>query len=102
MKVFWTKFALNSLSEIFEYYKENVSIVIALNIKESILTCTRQLEKQPLSGTTEELLYELGEGHRYLLRGNYKIIYKIQSNKVYITDVFDCRQNPDKILPRNK
>ena len=26
MKVFWTKFALNSLSDIYKYYQENVSL----------------------------------------------------------------------------
>ena len=34
--------------------------------------------------------------------GNYKIIYKIQTNTIYITDVFDTRQDPDKIKERNK
>ena len=32
MKVLWTKFAINSLHDIFTYYKENVSIRIAQNI----------------------------------------------------------------------
>jgi len=34
--------------------------------------------------------------------GNYKIICKIQTNTIYITDVFDTRQDPDKIKERNK
>ena len=97
MKVFWTNFALNSLHEIFAYYKENVSVIVALNIKDNILSTTCQLEKQPLSGSVELLLTNLNEGHRYLIRGNYKIIYKIQNNKVFITDVYDTRQDPDKI-----
>ncbi|MEI7503402.1 MAG: hypothetical protein WCJ61_08955, partial [Paludibacter sp.] len=49
MKVFWTKFALDSLKEIFTYYKDNVSVTIANNIKNSILLSTRQLEFQPQS-----------------------------------------------------
>jgi plasmid stabilization system protein ParE len=102
MKVFWTKFALNSLADIYKYYKENVSLIIAFNIRESVLTCTRQLEKHPLSGAKEEILEELEEGHRFLVRGNYKIIYKILDKKVYITDVFDTRQDPEKIKQRNK
>ena len=50
----------------------------------------------------EESLSDLGKGHRYIIRGNYKIIYKIQNQKMYITDVFDTRQNPEKITTRNK
>ena len=97
MRVFWTKFALDALHDIYDYYKDNVSVLIANNIKESILLSTHQLEVQPLSGTTETLLQHLNEGHRYIIRGNYKIIYKIQSKRIYITDVFDTRQNPIKI-----
>ena len=101
MKVFWTKFALDSLSEVYYYYLKNVNENIASNIRDSILSSTKQLEKYSLSGPTEELLMDLEEGHRYIIRGNYKIIYKIQNKKVYITDVFDTRQNPEKIR-RNK
>ena len=89
MKVVWTKFAFDALHDIFDYYKNNVSVLIANNIKESIFISTQQLEAQPLSGTTEALLQHLNEGHRYIIRGNYKIIYKILARRIYITDVFD-------------
>jgi len=102
MKVYWTKFALNSLSEIYKYYKENVSIVIAGNIRDSVIASAKQLDKHSLSGQIEELLLDLSEDHRYLIRGNYKIIYKIKNHKIYITDVFDTRQDPDKVIKRNK
>ena len=49
-------------------------------------------------GGIEENLIGLDQGHRFLLKGNYKIIYKVVGDIVYITDVFDCRQNPQKIL----
>ena len=102
MKVFWTKFALDSLFDIYKYYKNNVRVNIACNIRDSILSSTNQLEKHSLSGQNEEFLIDLDEGHRYIIRGNYKIIYKIQNQKVYVTDVFDTRQSPDKIKKRNK
>lgn len=102
MKVFWTKLALDSLSDIYHYYKNSVSENIACNIRDSILSSTNQLEKHSLSGQIEEFLMDLNEGHRYIIRGNYKVIYKIQNQKVYVTDVFDTRQSPDKILKRNK
>ena len=97
MKVYWTRFALNSLREIYDYYKLNASVSIARNIKDSILLSTHQLELQPFSGSTEISLQQLNEGHRYLLRGNYKIIYKVLEQKIFIVDVFDTRQNPTKI-----
>lgn len=102
MKVLWTKFAINSLHDIFTYYKENVSIRIAQNIKQTILSCTRQLVKHPLSGSIETSLTDLKEEHRYVIRGNYKIIYKIQHKNVFITDIFDTRKDPEKIIRSNE
>jgi plasmid stabilization system protein ParE len=97
MGVFWTKFAFNSLKEIHKYYKENVSQTVADNIRDNILASTAQLEIHPKSGTIEELLSEIKENHRFIVRGNYKIIYKTKDKRIFITDVFDTRQNPVKI-----
>jgi len=102
MKVFWTKFSLNSLFEIYRYYKDNVSDTVANNIRNEVLSSAKQLTNHPTSGQIEESLADLGKGHRYIIRGNYKIIYKILNQKLYITDVFDTRQNPEKIATRNK
>ncbi|HZK95349.1 MAG TPA: type II toxin-antitoxin system RelE/ParE family toxin [Prolixibacteraceae bacterium] len=102
MKVLWTKSALASLYDIYRYYNANVSITIACKVRDNILAITRQLEKHSHIGQIEELLKEMEGGHRYIVKDNYKIIYKIQTNTIYITDVFDTRQNPDKIKERNK
>jgi len=55
------------------------------------------LAKFPESGQIENSLNEMNEGHRYLVDGNYKIIYKKISEGILITDVFDTRQDPKKI-----
>ncbi len=70
---------------------------VANKIRKSVFTATKHLSKQPLSGGLEDNLTELNQEHRYLVEGNYKIIYRIINSEVYITDVFDCRQNPQKI-----
>ena len=75
---------------------------IAEKIKKSILSATKILPKQPLIGQIEENLIELKQEHRYLVEGNYKIIYRVINKDVYITDVFDCRQNPQKIKLHTK
>ena len=102
MKVLWTKFALASLRDIYVFYKERVSIAIANRIRDEVLTSSDQLANHALSGKIEGSLEEMKVNHRYILRGRYKIIYKIKNGKVYITDVFDTRQNPEKIKARNK
>jgi len=96
MNVIWSNFAVKMLKEINHYYKEKVSIKLANRIKKEILSSTKQLHKYPLSGSEEKALKHLAQNHRYLVIGNYKIIYKPVKEGVLITDVFDTRQNPDK------
>lgn len=96
-QVIWTYFATLELKNIFLYYRMTANETIAEKIKKSILNATKTLPKQPLIGQIEENLYELKQEHRYLVEGNYKIIYRVIKKDIYITDVFDCRQNPQKI-----
>lgn len=79
-----------------------MSIIIAGKIRDNILAGAGQLEKHSHLGQIEDLLKDMEGVHRYIVKDNYKIIYKIQSHKIYITDVFDTRQDPDKIKERNK
>jgi toxin ParE1/3/4 len=101
IQVVWTKSALESLHAIFNYYKTNVSVRIAESIKSNIFKASKQLKLHPGSGTKEYLLESLNEDHRYIIVLNYKLIYKLKDDVVYITDVFDMRQNPDKIVIHN-
>jgi toxin ParE1/3/4 len=97
MKLFWSDFAPEMLADIYKYYKINVTVRVARKIKNEILTATNQLKRFPYSGQIEINLEELKEGHRYLVNGNYKIIYKEIKEGILITDVFDTRQDPVKI-----
>ena len=101
MKVTWTDFALESLHEIYTFYKGNANIRVANKIRTDIFNAVKQLKVQPNSGAIEMLLESINEGHRYLIIGNFKIIYKIIKTNIYITDVFDTRQNPDKLVVNN-
>jgi len=39
----------------------------------------------------------LKEGHRRIIEGHFKIVYKIERDIIYITDFFDTRQDTGKI-----
>jgi toxin ParE1/3/4 len=97
MKILWSDFSVQMLSEIYIYYKEKVHPELAKRILKELLEATRQLRNQPTSGQTEPALIKMGEGHRYIVRGNYKIVYKPIPEGLLITDVFDTRQNPSKL-----
>jgi len=96
-RVIWSDFASETLKEIFTYYKDIAGRNVAKKIKDNIFSSTRQLAKHPESGQIEETLKQLEEGHRYIVRDNYKIVYKLVKEGILITDVFDARQDPIKI-----
>jgi toxin ParE1/3/4 len=102
MKIIWSDFSSDILVEIFSFYKEKVGSTIAKRIKSQIFSSTKQLINHPLSGQVEETLKHLGEGHRYLVEGNFKIIYKEVKDGILITDIFDTRQDPTKINDKNR
>jgi plasmid stabilization system protein ParE len=99
LTVFWTRFAENKLNDIFEYYESNAGIRIAGKLVNGIIDSTINLSKNPYVGQIEELLANRPNHFRYLVYKNYKIIYWINKdkNRIEIANIFDCRQNPDKL-----
>jgi plasmid stabilization system protein ParE len=102
MKIIWSDFSSDILIEIYLYYKEKAGYAIAKKIKSQIFKSTKQLIKHPISGQIEQTLKHLGEEHRYLVEGNYKIVYKQVKEGILITDIFDTRQDPIKINDNNR
>ena len=97
MNIIWTHEALEETKSIYQYYKLKASIIIAKNIKSKIFSSVKNLSKQGRKGQIEELLLHKKDEYRYLVAGNYKVIYKVTEKEIYIMKVFDCRQNPEKI-----
>lgn len=97
MKVIWSKFAAEELKEIFDYYKDTAGISIAQRLRDRIFISTKQIKNQPNFGQIEPTLSWINQEHRYLVRGNYKVIYKKVKEGILITDIFDTRQDPKKI-----
>ncbi len=95
--IIWINFAISELKNIFCINRMIAGEKIANKIKKSIFTATKPIIRQPFFGAVEENLTDLKEGHRYIVEGNYKIIYRLIDNENYITDIFDCRQNPTKM-----
>lgn len=74
--------------------------MVARKIQATIQKKALILKKNPFIGQTEPQLEHLGEGHRYLVVGDHKVVYKIIGQYIYVTDVFDTRQDdPGKMNP---
>ena len=99
MIVLYTAWSKNQLREIYNYYKEIGAPKKGRKIRLSVHKKALQLKDFPFLGREEEMLSSLGQGHRYVVAGQYKIIYRIIDETIYITDIFDTRRNPKGMMP---
>ena len=97
MKVVWSAWALQQLDEIHAWYSAQASPAVADRIIEKILSVTRLLEEFPFGGQVEPWLEQQGLGHRRVVVANYKVVYRVYEGEVRIVDVFDSRQDPQKM-----
>ena len=100
--IIWTDFAMQNLKQIFDYFAFKANRKIAHKIRNEILYSTRNLINHPKSGQIELLLKDFQFEYRYIICGNYKVIYRIAELEIIISDVFDVRQNPSKINNENR
>jgi plasmid stabilization system protein ParE len=99
-KIRWTDFAIDQLKDIFDYHLIKASSNIAQKLVQKIIDATIILENNPKSGRKEDLLEGRTHEFRFLVVKNYKIIYWIdyEFSLIYISMVFDTRQNPKRII----
>ena len=96
--VIFTTTALNDLKDI-QAFLEEISESYADKTVDEIYERAFDLEIFPEMGPREPLLIKYPIIYRYLIQGDYKIIYSIENKKVSINRVFDTRQNPKKLKP---
>lgn len=100
MKVQLTTAAKRRLQQIRDYHKHNGNPAKGRRVTRKILKEAKKLEDYPYLGQEEDTLKKLNRGHRYLLVDKlYKIIYLVIKPIVFITDIFDTRQDTDKMKP---
>ncbi|WP_035467508.1 type II toxin-antitoxin system RelE/ParE family toxin [Algoriphagus mannitolivorans] len=99
MRIIYTDQSFKSLEESlsFLWKVQGVPLEKVLEIRNQLLDKAESLTTNPHLGQIEEYLEHLEKGHRRLIEGNFKIIYRVESDCVYITDFFDTRQHPEKM-----
>ncbi|OFX32213.1 MAG: hypothetical protein A2X08_08285 [Bacteroidetes bacterium GWA2_32_17] len=98
--VLWSDSAISDLQDIHDYYLAKASLKVANKIVTYIVDKSLLLSKNPRIGQTETLLKHKKEEIRYLVEGNYKIVYVIEGQIVFIATIFDCRQDPNKLAKK--
>ncbi len=97
MKLLYTDQAIESLNEALSFIAPKITYDKLSEIRTQILDKADTLLLQPNQGQEEPYLAHLKLKHRRLVEGNYKIIYRITGETIYITDIFDTRQEPSRM-----
>jgi len=99
MRILWSDTAKADIREIYRYYRETAGIQVARSIRIKLIKKPNLLSSQPELGQQEDNPVVAGKGFRYLVEGNYKLVYKVfaERNEILIATVFDTRQNPSKL-----
>ncbi|MCL2246036.1 MAG: type II toxin-antitoxin system RelE/ParE family toxin [Lentimicrobiaceae bacterium] len=96
MIIKWYIEAAGDLDKIYDYYMTK-SPRAAAELYNKILDAVEILKTQPSVAPIEQILFGCSEDYRSLVVGNYKIVYFVKDEFVFIVQIFDCRQNPIKL-----
>lgn len=94
MIVIWSKEARNSLSAIYNYIYED-SPQNAAMVLDKIIESIESLQDERYEYAIDPIINK--EKFRHLSIWSYKIIYERTNKEVLILDIFNGKQNPDKL-----
>jgi toxin ParE1/3/4 len=98
VKVIWTKPALNDLDEIFNYIASD-SVAIAIKQFERIKETVKDIEAFPKQGRIiPELQNENITKFREKIVNPWRMMYRIEENRILILAIIDGRRNIEDIL----
>jgi Plasmid stabilization system protein len=98
-KIIWLQEANEDMEELYNYYAEK-SINTAIRIYNGILEEANILMQHPNLAAIEQLLNDFAKTYRSLVvsKGRYKLVYTVESSNIYIVRVWNCKQEPEKLL----
>ena len=94
MKVIWLQPALDSLSDMWDYYVEYFGTRVASRTKNAIFSAVDRLECFPhLDSVIEEISNDIREYRRINISKSLSVIYRIENDTIYIVFVWDSRRS---------
>lgn len=97
MRLEVSEYATLQLEEIWSFHAVEAGVKVADKITGKILSDIDRLVARPRAAQVETLLDHLGMEHRRLVSGHYKIIYRIIDDLIFVSDIFDSRQDPERM-----
>lgn len=73
--VLWSDSAIKDLQDIHDYFLAKASLKVSQKLVTTIINKSDSLSSNPRLGQTEELLKHKNKEIRYLVEGNFKIIF---------------------------
>ena len=90
-EIHWLRRASNELDDIFQFYSEFASPLVAQRRIGKIVHAVGNLRTMPFLGMQDEEFTDI-RAYRYLIVLTYKVYYFVENNNVYIASIWDCRQ----------
>ena len=98
MEVYISDRALHSMQCIYDLFYQWAGYRSAEHILNAIENGYKQLALFPYMGPVESTLQAENKHYRSLvIHSHYKIIYTIQGDRIYIMDIWDCRQDDKRM-----
>ena len=96
-KIFWHIRARKDLQKLYEYISER-NLSAANKTVSQIVHKIQLLIDNPRMAAVEQSLIDLSKTYHSLIVGNYKVIYMIDDFVIAIVCIWDCRQDPAKLI----
>lgn len=101
VKVRWSRIAQNRKDELLTYGYKEFGRKSSTKLNNKIRDYAECLRDNPYMGKIEPLLEDSPRAYRSItIHKHYKLIYYIDGETVYITDVWDTRQEPKQLKNR--
>ena len=97
-KVLWSPKSETDIQNIYDYYFQ-FSKITAIKMISGFRTQAILLNRNPYIAPIEPFLEGFQKTYRSLITmKKYKLVYTVENDYVYIVRVWDCRQNPAKLV----
>ncbi|MBL0127412.1 MAG: type II toxin-antitoxin system RelE/ParE family toxin [Flavobacteriales bacterium] len=92
-----TEYAVAHLVESVELTLGSASLEKREEMVDRVLEEAKRLIQWPNAGQVEVWMEGREHVYRRLVVGNFKVIYRVDDEVIYVTDIFDARQDPSKM-----
>lgn len=94
LQIIWSNQAKQQLKEIYQYLKYHKNTPQgAESVKRDILDATKSLHF-----SEQYQKDDINANYRRIIVRDYKLVYKVDNQRILILKIFHAKQNPDKLL----